>query len=260
MSRLNNYCADMSKYIFRVNDICPEMDWEKFVRLTRIFDEFDIKPLLAVIPDNKDDSLKIDPPNIAFWQIIEKMIEKGYTLGMHGYCHVYVNNRGGLLGLHRGSEFAEIPFDAQLEKINKGKKILAQKGLQTEIFVAPGHSFDKNTALALKESGFKYISDGISLWPFENHGIVWLPQISGKVRSFSLGEITICIHPNNLTGKDFNDIENFIRTNRNKVFGFKQMIDGYKPRSGYNKILFDMARVGFSIIWYGSKGFSRLMK
>ena len=45
----------MTKYLFRIDDVCPEMDWGKFDRLVNLFKRFEIKPLLAVVPDNQDE-------------------------------------------------------------------------------------------------------------------------------------------------------------------------------------------------------------
>ena len=35
----------MAKYLFRIDDGCPEMDWRKFERLVNLFKRFEIKPL-----------------------------------------------------------------------------------------------------------------------------------------------------------------------------------------------------------------------
>lgn len=41
-----------AKYIFRLDDICPNMNWDNFYRLEEIFDKYDVKPVVGVIPNN----------------------------------------------------------------------------------------------------------------------------------------------------------------------------------------------------------------
>ena len=46
------------KVIFRMDDICPDMNYEKFARARDMFIRYHVRPLLGVIPDNKDLKLK----------------------------------------------------------------------------------------------------------------------------------------------------------------------------------------------------------
>jgi len=193
----------MAKYLFRVDDVCQETDWEKFIELIDIFDKYKVKPVLAVVPDCQDPALKKSPSKENFWEIIKNLEKNGYTIGMHGWQHKYINENGGILKIYQGSEFAKLPYKTQLEKIKGGKEILENNGIKTEIFIAPGHSFDKNTLMALKESGFKYISDGIALWPFKKYGIIWIPQVAWSPKKILGGIITFCLHSNNFSEKDF---------------------------------------------------------
>ena len=45
------------KIAVRMDDITPDMDWEKFLAFKEILDAHDIKPLIGVVPDNKDENL-----------------------------------------------------------------------------------------------------------------------------------------------------------------------------------------------------------
>ena len=49
-----------AKYLVRFDDICPTMNWSVWEAVEEVLVEADIKPILAVIPDNQDDHLKID--------------------------------------------------------------------------------------------------------------------------------------------------------------------------------------------------------
>lgn len=51
--------------------------------------------------------------------------------------------------------------------LTEGKKVLTQKGIETDIFMAPAHSYDKKTLKALKETGFNILTDGFGDLPYE---------------------------------------------------------------------------------------------
>ena len=54
-----------ARYLIRLDDACPQMHHEKWNKIEEIFDIFDIKPIVAIIPDNKDKTLNIkdEDPN-----------------------------------------------------------------------------------------------------------------------------------------------------------------------------------------------------
>jgi len=239
----------MPKFIFRIDDVCPEMDWEKFNRLVNLFKRFKIKPLLAVVPDNQDEVLKKEKPNTQFWERINELVNNGFVIGMHGYQHKYVNKSSGLLKIFHGSEFAGLPYNIQLGKIKKGKEIFKKNGMRTDIFIAPGHSFDKNTIKALKTERFKYISDGIALWPFEKYKMIWIPQIAWNFHKIPFGIITFCLHPNNFSEKDFLKIEKFIQENRKEIIDFWWAINWFKNQDKIKKALFCLIDICFKIVW-----------
>jgi len=238
-----------AKYIFRIDDICPKMNWQKFEKLIKIFDNYNIKPLIAVIPNNQDEILEKDLPNSNFWQEIKKLINNGYVLGMHGYQHRYVTKSGGMLNLHQESEFSNLSYIIQLEKIKKGKEIIERNKIKTNIFIAPGHSFDKNTLRALKIMEFKYISDGIALWPFQKHELIWVPQVSGRILKFPFGIITFCLHTNNFTNKDFLQIESFIKQSQQNIVDFHWALDWFKKRSLLQRFVFILFNTIFKLIF-----------
>ena len=50
------------KFILRLDDICPTMDWNKFARLEAMLNLYGhIKPVMGVIPQNRDPKLQIHP-------------------------------------------------------------------------------------------------------------------------------------------------------------------------------------------------------
>ena len=240
----------MAKYLFRIDDVCQEMDWKKFIKLISTFDKYNVKPILAVVPDCQDPILKKNPPKENFWGVIRNLEKNGHTIGMHGWQHKYINENGGILKIHQGSEFAELPYKIQLKKIKKGKEVLEKNGVKTEIFMAPGHSFDKNTLMALKESGFKYISDSIALWPFKKYGIIWIPQIAWRPKKILGGIITFCLHSNNFSEKDFQEIDNFIKNNQKNIIDFNSVLKWCKNQNKAKNFVLFLPNLIFRLLWY----------
>ena len=74
---------------------------------------------------------------------------------------MYVTKSEGLLekkfGYKNQSEFAGLDYLTQYIKILKGKEILENNGIETNVFMAPSHSFDDLTVRALHRLGFKYV-------------------------------------------------------------------------------------------------------
>ena len=138
----------MSKYIMRLDDACEKMDVEKWERMEALLDKYGIKPLVGVIPHCEDEAMSVYPENPDFWSIAARWEQKGWTLAMHGYNHVYSTECGGLNPVNPRSEFAGEPLEVQKEKIRSGIEILSAHGVSPRVFFAPSHTFDENTLLA----------------------------------------------------------------------------------------------------------------
>lgn len=255
----------MPKYIFRLDDICPMMNWQKLERIKNLFFEYGVKPIIAVIPDNQDEKLKATPcrlpdattlqrPGVGrkeqFWQKIKELENRGWTIAMHGYQHKYTQENGGILKIHTKSEFAGLSHQEQFGKIKKGKEILENHGIKTGIFIAPGHSFDKNTLDALEKNGFNTISDGIALYPFKKYAILWIPQIAWQPRKFKCGIITFCLHLNTMQENDFKNLEDFIKNNQTNIMNFEYAINWHKRKNLFNKIMLAPINFIFRRFWY----------
>lgn len=208
---------------FRLDDITPGMDIIKFNRMKEIFDKYNVKPLIGVVPDNKDSSLCLNPANIGFWDLIKNLQEQGWLIAQHGLNHYYINKNPGILRCNKYSEFAGLPYAEQLEKISRGKEILRSHGIYTDIFMAPAHSYDQNTLLALKANGFKFVTDGYARYPFDYKGIKFIPCLHSLPEKIS-GLATVCIHTNTSGEEVFSKVENFIRNNRDTVIDFSEAL------------------------------------
>lgn len=238
----------MIKYFFRLDDIAPNMNWGNFYLVMEIFKQYNVKPLIAVIPDVQDPKLKGYQIERDFWSFIKELNDDGWTVAQHGYQHLS-NGGGGILRIHKSGEFGGISFKSQLEMISAGRKIMEEKSIFPEVFVAPRHSFDKNTIKALKQNNFNFISDGIALWPFKKYNIVWLPQILWRPRQGMFGLITVALHTNTMSTGDIENIEKFIKNNRNKIGNFNELFGWYSSSGSLKKFFTFFISWLFKFFW-----------
>lgn len=200
-----------AQYILRCDDLCPTSSQPRWSRFLALFEEFGIRPILAVIPENLDLDLRFSPPARGFWMRMRRLEAAGATIGLHGYRHLS-NSRGrSLVPLHRATEFAGVPFERQREWIRAGMVILRGHGLNPRIWVAPRHGFDDQTVSALLEEGISVLSDGFARVPFVRNGMTWIPQQLWEPVDKPHGLWTICIHPNTAQDSLVERLRAFIR-------------------------------------------------
>ncbi len=48
------------KILIRMDDIAPGMDMGNFRRFKRLLDEYNIRPLIGVVPENRDPKLMVE--------------------------------------------------------------------------------------------------------------------------------------------------------------------------------------------------------
>lgn len=239
----------MVKYFFRLDDIAPNMNWDNFNRALEIFNRNNIKPLIAVIPDLRDPKLLDYPVNSNFWPIIKELKGNDWIIAQHGYQHL-AKGGGGVLQIHKSGEFGGLGFEEQEVMVSAGKKIMEAQTITADVFVAPRHSFDKNTLRALAQNNFHFISDGIALWPFKKWGLIWLPQILWRPRKGMFGLITVAFHTNTMNREDFINLEKFIEKNRQKIGDFSELMKWHKKSSFRKKIILFFINQVFKVFWY----------
>ena len=199
-------------YILRLDDACPFMKWNIWLKLENLFDKYQIKPIIGVIPDCKDPKLRFQEPQRDFWEWVKGLEKKGWFIAMHGYQHLYQTKNSGLISLNNYSEFAGLPYEIQAEKISKAWEIFLQNDIKPKIWMAPAHSFDLNTLKALRNfTEIEYITDGFALFPFTAYGFKWIPQQLWKFRKFPFGVWTICLHPNTMGEENLNTLERILQ-------------------------------------------------
>lgn len=192
------------KIAVRMDDITPDMDWENFNFFLDLFKKAGISPLLGIVPDNKDKNLRRGSVHEDFYELMKILEKKGFSLAMHGCYHVYTTKSGGLFPLNNFSEFAGLPYEKQKELLSCGKERLKENGIETDIFMAPAHSYDKNTLKALTELGFTKITDGFGKKPYTYRGLTFYPISFRLSSSFKkkAGATTMVIHANTVTEAD----------------------------------------------------------
>ncbi len=209
---------------FRLDDITPDMDWDKFYRVKAIFDKYKIRPLLGVVPDNADGNLKCGEYHEDFWEYMASLERSGWSIAQHGYRHLYETKDSGMLGIKKASEFAGLSYEAQFEKLKSGREILQKYGLNATIFMAPGHTYDKNTLKALRKLNFTCVSDGYAKIPYFTKGLLFVPCRSSRPK-ISGGVDTICLHCNELHESDYRELENFLERHGGQIIPFSELLE-----------------------------------
>ena len=215
IKQIKNLLKGNSKYIIRLDDACETMNFDNWHRIESILDRFNIKPIVAVIPKNKDNDLIIQRKNNKFWELIYSWQQKGWHIALHGYEHKYhkIERIKQFIPMHDRSEFACLSEKEQKEKIENGIKIFKSKNIQTNIWVAPSHSFDEITIKIIKEtSDIKIISDGLALYPIKKDKLIFLPQQLWDLSKLPFGIWTVCLHPNNMSQIELNNFEEKLKS------------------------------------------------
>lgn len=225
------------KVTFRIDDVNPWMDWEKFMSFMEVMGTYNIRPLLGVVPDCEDKTIAVSAERDSFWMDMRRFQEEGCCIALHGYDHIYRTEEGGIFPLNSYSEFAGVPYEIQRQKIEKGLDIFREHGLKSDIFMAPGHSFDQNTVKALKSCGVKYMTDGYQKSCYERYGMIFLPVITGIRdipfccrKNFDL--ITVVVHTNTVQEKLFNQYKMICEKLKEDLISYKQAFE--LPVKEYN--------------------------
>lgn len=214
----------MKGYLIRLDDACETMNSRNWNKMEKLLDKYKIKPIVGIIPNNQCKHLILQEKDKKFWEKSIEWQNKGWTIALHGYDHVYLTNEGGINPIHERSEFAGLSLKLQKEKLKKGIKIFQEKGLIPKLFFAPSHTFDLNTIKALlEETEIRVISDTFTLKPYKFNNINFVPQQFGRARNFSIGLITFCYHPNIMIEEEFEELEKFLEKNFKKFISYDQI-------------------------------------
>lgn len=213
----------MSRFVIRFDDVCPGMAWARFQPFLDFFDRHpQVKPLLGVVPDNRDAKLDVAPQRPDFWDLARQWHARGWALAQHGTTHEYTQPGGGLLGIGRKSEFTGLPLHVQKERLASGQAILKREGVWQPYFMAPSHSFDRNTLRALHELGFEAVTDGYGLYPYEIEGVTLVPQLFSTPLHLGFGVYTLCLHVNSMSEASVASTLDFMVEKLDRLIGFEE--------------------------------------
>ena len=225
-SKIKNYISGNTGILIRLDDIAENMNWDLMEKSELLFDEFKIKPVLGVIPVNKDEELLSYPRKNNFWDRVRKWRDKGWEISMHGFTHVYdkISKKEDYFNYGGGSEFCGHYLEVKFSRIKNGLNKFNDENIKIKSFFAPNHTFDKNTLLALKRCGINEVIDGYGLMPYEENKINFIPQLFYKIIKLPFGIQSLQIHLNYLNQKDFDNFKNFIEKNSKKIITYDQAI------------------------------------
>ena len=165
---MKNYINNNTGILIRIDDVCENMDWKLMSKLESLFDKYSIKPVLGVIPHNKDDSFFSFPRNDNFWEQVRNWQSKGWEIVQHGYTHIYDKlcvKKSDYFNYGGGSEFFGHSLEVQEKRIRSGLEKFKKEKINIRSFFAPNQTYDNNTFLALKNCGIKEVIDGYGLMP-----------------------------------------------------------------------------------------------
>jgi predicted deacetylase len=209
------------KFVLRFDDIAPGMAWSKFAAFDALAHELNIPFLVGVVPHCLDPKLAKEPAREDFWDVVRAWVKRGWTIAQHGYTHQYWTDDPGILAISDKSELASLSYEDQFAKLKAGKEILSEQNVWQPVFMAPSHSFDENTLLALSNLGFHYLTDGYGTYPYQLRKITAVPQLFASSANFGFGVYTICLHVNNMSPLQIQDMLSFIRSHRKQFISFE---------------------------------------
>lgn len=214
------------KIAIRLDDVTPDMDWERFLAFKEMLDGYGIKPLIGVVPDNRDENLHRAKAAGDFWEYIKELQENGWCVALHGYRHIYTTKKGGLFPLNRFSEFAGVPFDRQKEMLSEATEIFKKNGIQTDIFMAPAHSYDRNTLKALKELGYRKMTDGFGSRPYRWQGMTFYPIsfLLGRSLKKKKGVTTMVVHTNEVDPEGMERLRRMLSEQQHNLISYQDFL------------------------------------
>lgn len=214
------------KISIRMDDITPDMDWAKFLRFKELCDLYQVKPLIGVVPENKDEMLRVDNVREDFWEYILQLQRDGWVIAQHGSEHIYKTKKMGCFPLNRLSEFAGLSYNEQLASLKKGQDILKTHGIYTDVFMAPAHSYDRKTLKALKVLGFRKITDGFGKYPYMRKGMTFYPISYRQSSSLKKedGYTTFVIHANTMDEADFVYYEKLFASQKEMLISYEDYL------------------------------------
>lgn len=219
-------------YLVRFDDLCPTMRWSVWDPVEEILDAEGIRPIVAVIPDNADPSMRLEPAREDFWERVRGWQARGWTIGLHGHRHLYTSPDPGWFGWNARSEFAGHDRQHQEASIRAGLDIFEREQVTADVWVAPNHAFDAITIAVLAQLGLPVISDGLALHPYRDDlGLLWVPCQLWGFRRRVMGTWTVCLHPNAWGPADVASFRRDVHSFRDRIVALPDVARRFDRRS-----------------------------
>ena len=170
MTEYDSVCRQFGEYstiIIRNDDISALSNLDHEKRIFSIFLKYNIPQVIGVIPyvsencstciDQKFYHISLAPEIISYFSELKKngILE----IGQHGYQHC--SNYLHEMGYNGLSEFSDLLYSEQFEKISSGKAILESTfNQEIDIFLPPYNRYDDVTVNVLDDLGFTILSGG----------------------------------------------------------------------------------------------------
>lgn len=137
--------------------------------------------------------------------------------------------------MNRFSEFAGLSFEKQKEMLEKGTAVLKQNGITTDLFMAPAHSYDRNTLKALKELGYRRMTDGFGRRPYTWQGMTFYPISFMMSRSLKKkrGYSTLVIHSNEISDEGMERYRKMFAEHKDKFISYDAYLEQESVRRGF---------------------------
>ena len=223
-----------AKYLLRFDDLCPTMNWKVWSEIEAALVEDQIKPILAVVPDNRDPKLHVDAPAEDFWGRVQQWQARGWTIGLHGFQHRYIGEHAGIVTPKKKTEFAGLPAAEQEEKLRRGVEIFEQHGIEPRVWIAPSNSFDHTTVALLRRFDIRILCDGQFRFPFVcRRNVFWIPHQIFHFRPAPPGVWTVCFHHNHWTDADLEQFRADLRRFRADLWSLDEVMKVWGSRRSW---------------------------
>ena len=243
---MKNYINNNTGILIRIDDVCENMNWDLMSKLESLFDNHSIKPVLGVIPNNRDEDFLSFPRNDNFWDQVRKWQDKGWEIVQHGDTHIYdrlCSKKSDYFEYGGGSEFFGHPLDVQEKRIKNGLEKFKREKINIRSFFAPNQTYDENTFIALKNCGISEVIDGYGLMPYTEKNIKFIPQLFEKVVLLPFGIQSTKLHLHIWDENDYKKFENFIKINSKKIITYDQALNKINNSFLYKIIRYFISKI-----------------
>jgi len=168
-----------SLVLFRNDDPAPWTDLEPLRAVNDLFIKHDVPVTQTIVPHDKNENESLDTEHEVCHYLNELDAEHGelFENSLHGFHH------GQETDFHGGSEFGDLPYEEQKQKITDGYEILDECIEMSKTFAPPFNTYDQETVEILIEEEFKLVSGSVEFQDeyfgergfWEDENIIHLP-------------------------------------------------------------------------------------